>query len=101
MIVAPTPGGVSPGVTPRQFPGDDLVAAGGSDSRWRAAVNYAHLDGYGNLGSVKAGDAIGFLGQSGNAQFNIAHLHFEIHPRKVQLSTRTQRLPPTAPRSAD
>ena len=41
---------------------------------------YAHLDGYGKLGSVKAGDAIGFLGQSGNAQFSIAHLHFEIHP---------------------
>ena len=41
---------------------------------------YAHLDSYGKLGSVKAGDAIGFLGQSGNAQFSIAHLHFEIHP---------------------
>lgn len=41
---------------------------------------YAHLDGYGQLGSVKAGTAIGYLGQSGNAQFSIAHLHFEIHP---------------------
>ena len=29
---------------------------------------------------MKADDAIGFLGQSGNAQFSIAHLHFEIHP---------------------
>ena len=41
---------------------------------------YAHLDGYGQLGSVKAGATIGFLGQTGNAQFSIAHLHFEIHP---------------------
>jgi murein DD-endopeptidase MepM/ murein hydrolase activator NlpD len=41
---------------------------------------YAHLDGYAQLGSVKAGTPIGFLGQSGNAQFSIAHLHFEVHP---------------------
>ncbi|MDP9463685.1 MAG: M23 family metallopeptidase, partial [Actinomycetota bacterium] len=41
---------------------------------------YAHLAGYGQLGSVKAGTTIAFLGQTGNAQFSIAHLHFEIHP---------------------
>ncbi|MGZ4671780.1 MAG: murein hydrolase activator EnvC family protein [Ilumatobacteraceae bacterium] len=41
---------------------------------------YAHLDGYAQLGTVKAGTTIGFLGQTGNAQFSIAHLHFEIHP---------------------
>ena len=45
---------------------------------------YAHLDGYGQLGSVKAGTTIGYLGQSGNAQFSIAHLHFEIHPGEGQ-----------------
>ncbi|MEY2553642.1 MAG: peptidoglycan LD-endopeptidase LytH [Ilumatobacteraceae bacterium] len=41
---------------------------------------YAHLDRYGQLGSVKAGTTIGYLGQTGNAQFSIAHLHFEVHP---------------------
>ena len=41
---------------------------------------YAHLDGYKQLGSVTAGTPIGILGQSGNAQFSIAHLHFEVHP---------------------
>ena len=33
---------------------------------------YAHLDSYGQLGSVKAGTTIGYLGQTGNAQFSIA-----------------------------
>ncbi len=41
---------------------------------------YGHMDSYGQLGSVTAGTAIAFLGQTGNAQFSIAHLHFEIHP---------------------
>ena len=41
---------------------------------------YAHLDGYKQLGSVTAGTPIGILGQTGNAQFSIPHLHFEVHP---------------------
>ena len=57
----------------------------GGTTIWFSGVDgnkyyYAHLDKYGQLGSVKAGTVIGFLGQTGNAQFSIPHLHFEIHP---------------------
>ena len=57
----------------------------GGTTIWLTGVDgngyyYAHLDGYKQLGSVTAGTPIGVLGQSGNAQFSIAHLHFEIHP---------------------
>lgn len=57
----------------------------GGTTIWFSGVDghkyyYAHLDGYLQLGSVKAGTPIGTLGQTGNAQFSIPHLHFEIHP---------------------
>jgi murein DD-endopeptidase MepM/ murein hydrolase activator NlpD len=57
----------------------------GGTTVWFSGVDghkyyYAHLDSYGQLGSVTAGTTIGFLGQTGNAQFSIAHLHFEVHP---------------------
>ncbi len=57
----------------------------GGTTVWFSGVDghkyyYAHLDRYGQLGSVTAGTTIGFLGQSGNAQFSIPHLHFEVHP---------------------
>jgi peptidoglycan LD-endopeptidase LytH len=57
----------------------------GGTTIWLTGVDgngyyYAHLDGYRQLGSVTAGTPIGILGQTGNAQFSIPHLHFEVHP---------------------
>ncbi len=39
-----------------------------------------HLDHYGKLGAVRAGDVIAYMGQTGNARFSVPHLHIEIHP---------------------
>jgi peptidoglycan LD-endopeptidase LytH len=42
---------------------------------------YAHLDAYwGDERDVVAGALIGFLGNTGDAQFTEPHTHFEIHP---------------------
>ena len=45
---------------------------------------YAHLSAYSPLAvngrQVQAGDVLGFMGKTGDAEFSPAHLHFEIHP---------------------
>jgi murein DD-endopeptidase MepM/ murein hydrolase activator NlpD len=48
---------------------------------------YAHLSAYSPLAvdgqEVKAGDVIGFMGNTGDAEFSAPHLHFEIHPAEL------------------
>jgi murein DD-endopeptidase MepM/ murein hydrolase activator NlpD len=48
---------------------------------------YAHLDAYSPLAvagrRVKAGDVLGFVGTTGDAEGGPPHLHFEIHPAEL------------------
>jgi murein DD-endopeptidase MepM/ murein hydrolase activator NlpD len=41
---------------------------------------FAHLDDYGDGGTVSGGDIIGYVGNTGEARYTSSHLHFEIHP---------------------
>ena len=49
---------------------------------------YAHLDGFSPLAregaTVRAGDVLGFLGDTGDAAGTPPHLHFEMHPPELE-----------------
>jgi murein DD-endopeptidase MepM/ murein hydrolase activator NlpD len=57
--------------------GGNTVTLAGADGN---KYYYAHLDSWAAQGVVTAGTIVGYLGQTGNAQFSVPHLHFEIHP---------------------
>ena len=60
------------------------ATASGSATRQGNEFYYAHLSAFSPLAKngrrVKAGDVLGFVGNTGDAQGTPYHLHFEIHP---------------------
>ena len=62
---------------------EDPNGLGGNAVVVRGADGYtynAHLDSYGQMGPVKTGDVIGYVGDSGDARGGATHDHFEWHP---------------------
>jgi murein DD-endopeptidase MepM/ murein hydrolase activator NlpD len=62
---------------------EDPNGLGGNAVIVRGADGYtynAHLDSYGQMGPVKTGDVIGYVGDSGDARGGPTHDHFEWHP---------------------
>ena len=73
-IVAPVSGTAAP--YPNPSGGNGLELYGRDGNRYY----FAHLDHYGQTGSVSRGTVVGYVGNTGDAQTTSPHLHFEIHP---------------------
>ena len=73
-IVAPVGGRVERYPNPS---GGEAVQLHGRDGN---RYYFAHLDRYGEGGSVSRGTVIGYVGNTGDARATSSHLHFEIHP---------------------
>lgn len=59
---------------------------GGTSVYVKGALGYvynAHLSRIGKLGRVNAGDIVGYVGMSGDAQGTVPHDHFEWHPNNT------------------
>ena len=73
-IVAPVGGRVER--YPNPSGGQALQLHGRDGNRYY----FAHLDRYGEGGTVSRGTVIGYVGNTGDARTTSPHLHFEIHP---------------------
>jgi len=73
-VVAPVSGTVTQGTG--SIGGNFIQLVGADGTRYYGA----HLDKFGKSGKVKAGDVIGYVGNTGDAEGGPTHLHFEIHP---------------------
>lgn len=73
-IVAPVSGTVTQGVG--SIGGNYFRLVGADGTMYYGA----HMNTFGKKGSVKAGDVLGTVGNTGDAAGGATHLHFEIHP---------------------